>query len=101
MDFFHKKYKCDEDGEKFETYDDLIEHTRKVHHRPILKCNNCGKEFLHEKDRLHHVREEHEKAMDARVHKNEHSHKKSGGHEGTGTPQDEVDAHMKNFGDNF
>lgn len=100
MDFFHEKYKCEEDDEKFETYDDLIEHTRKVHHHPILKCNNCGKEFLHEKDRLHHVREEHEKAMDARVHKNEHRHKKEEG-QGIGTPQDEVDAHMKNFGDNF
>jgi hypothetical protein len=49
---------------------------------------------------LHHVREEREKEMDARVHKNEHAHKKGDNH-GVGTPQDEVDSHTKNFGDNF
>jgi uncharacterized C2H2 Zn-finger protein len=74
VDFFHKKYKCEVDNEKFNTYDDLIEHARKVHHTTILKCNKCGKQFLHEKDRLHHVREEHGKDMDARVHKSEHKH---------------------------
>ena len=56
MDFFHKKYKCEKDDEKFDTYADSIEHTRKIHHHPILKCNKCEKQFLHEKDRLHHVR---------------------------------------------
>jgi hypothetical protein len=44
---------------------------------------------------LHHVREEHEKEMDARVHKNEHQHEKKV------NPQEEVDSHMRNFGDNF
>ncbi|HXS61088.1 MAG TPA: hypothetical protein VN703_09805 [Candidatus Sulfopaludibacter sp.] len=101
MDLFHKKYKCEEDGEKFDTYEELIEHAKKIHHRMILKCERCGKQFIHEKDRLHHVREEHEKEMDARVHKNEHQHKKEGNHKGTGTPQEEVDAHTRNFGDNF
>jgi hypothetical protein len=38
--------------------------------------------------------------MDARVHKNEHRHKK-GDHQKIGTPQEEVDSHTKNFGDNF
>ena len=101
MDLFHKKYKCEEDGEKFDTYEELIEHAKKIHHRMILKCERCGKQFIHEKDRLHHVREEHEKEMDARVHKNEHQHKKEGNHKGTGTTQEEVDAHTRNFGDNF
>jgi hypothetical protein len=95
VDFFHKKYKCDKDDEKFDTYDDLIEHSKKIHHHTILKCNKCGKQFLHEKDRLHHVREEHEKEMDARVHKNEHQHEKKV------NPQEEVNSHMRNFGDNF
>jgi hypothetical protein len=98
VDFFHKKFQCEEDGKKFDTYEELINHAREIHHHPIIKCNICGKQFLHEKDRLHHVREEHEKEMDARVHKNEHQHKRGGG---IGSPQEEVDAHMKNFGDNF
>ena len=42
MDFFRKKYKCDDDGLKFETYNGLIEHARKIHHYTILKCNKCG-----------------------------------------------------------
>jgi hypothetical protein len=29
VDFFHKKYKCDKDDEKFDTYDELIEHSKK------------------------------------------------------------------------
>jgi hypothetical protein len=101
VDFFRKKYKCDDDGLKFETYNGLIEHARKIHHYTILKCNKCGKQFFHEKDRLHHVREEHGKAMDARVHKNEHKHKKEGSPQGRGRPQEEVNSHTKNFGDNF
>jgi hypothetical protein len=101
VDFFHKKYKCEEDGEKFDTQEELVEHGKKIHHHPTLKCHICEKQFIHEKDRLHHVREEHEKEMDARVHKSEHRHNKEGNHKGIGTPQEEVDAHMRNFGDNF
>ncbi len=95
MDFFHKKYSCEIDGEKFASEDELMEHYRTIHHKMILKSHKCGKQFIHEKDRLHHVREEHEKEMDARVHKSEHKHK------GTGNPQDQVDSNMRNFGDNF
>lgn len=95
VDFFHKKYSCEVDGEKFASEEDLMNHYRTVHHKLTLKCHKCGKEFIHEKDRLHHVREEHEKEMDARVHKSEHKHA------GTGNPQDRVDSNMKNFGDNF
>ena len=95
MDFFHKKYSCELDGEKFDSEDDLMDHYQTAHHKMILKCHKCGKQFIHEKDRLHHVREEHEKDMDARVHKSEHKHK------GTGNPQDQVDSNMRNFGDNF
>ena len=59
----HNKFVCEYDNEKFKTYDDLIAHTRHVHHHPIVKCRECGKEFIHEKDRLHHVREEHAKEV--------------------------------------
>jgi hypothetical protein len=96
MNLFHKnKYECEQDNKKFDNYEELLEHAKDVHHYNILKCSSCGKQFIHEKDRLHHVREEHEKEMDARVHKNEHKHEKNA------TPQEEVDSHMRNFGDNF
>ncbi len=55
--FLKKKFKCEEDGQKFDSYEKLIHHSRKMHNRTISKCNNCGKLFIHEKDRLHHVRE--------------------------------------------
>ena len=64
MDFLHhKKFVCEKDNEKFETYEELIAHSRHIHHMTILKCDGCGKEFIQEKDRLHHVREEHEKEL--------------------------------------
>ena len=96
MDILHKKEGkeeeddnvCDQCGEKFTKYEDLIHHVRNIHHHPIVKCHECGKEFFHEKDRLHHVREE---------HKNLHEHKIKN----APTPQEEIDAHMKNFSDNF
>jgi uncharacterized C2H2 Zn-finger protein len=97
VDLFHKKYKCEVDNEKFNTYLELIEHSRKIHHNTILKCNKCGKQFIHEKDRLHHVREEHGKEMDARVHKTEHTHK----NKDKESTQGRVDSKMKNFGDNL
>jgi hypothetical protein len=50
-------------------------------------------EFIHEKDRLHHVREEHEKKVDHRTHRWEHTPDKS--------PQEKVDENRQNFGDNF
>jgi uncharacterized C2H2 Zn-finger protein len=100
VDFFHKKkYKCDEDNERFGSFGELVEHSRKIHHSTILKCSKCGKQFIHEKDRLHHVREEHGRQMDARVHKNEHKPKHKG--EGEGNAQERVNSNMKNFGDNF
>jgi DNA-directed RNA polymerase subunit RPC12/RpoP len=57
----HNKNVCDQCGEKFGSYDDLIKHAVHIHHHTIVKCQYCGKEFIHEKDRLHHAREEHEK----------------------------------------
>jgi uncharacterized C2H2 Zn-finger protein len=69
MDLFKKKYKCEKDDEEFVTFNELIAHSRRVHHSTILRCSKCGKQFLHEKERLHHVREEHGKDMDARTHK--------------------------------
>lgn len=94
MDILHHNTNaCDQCGEKFESYEELIGHARHVHHHAIVKCHECGKEFIHEKDRLHHVREEHEKKVDHRTHKWEHSRARD--------PQTEVDEHMRNFGDNF
>ena len=70
MDLFHRKKNiCDQCGEKFESYDELIKHSRQVHHHPIVKCQYCGKEFIHEKDRLHHSREEHQKELEYRTHR--------------------------------
>lgn len=57
VQIFKKKYVCESDGEKFDSYEKLVIHSRKIHHRTILKCSRCGKQFIHEKDRLHHVRE--------------------------------------------
>lgn len=94
--FFGKKFKCDKCSSKFSEYDELISHARHVHHHTIVKCEQCGKEFVHEKDRLHHARKEHEEKMAERLHKSEHKHEKS-----TPSPQDEVDAHTRNFSDNL
>ena len=56
MDILHRnKYVCEYDHEKFQDYEELIAHTKHIHH-PVVKCRECGKEFIHEKDRLHHVR---------------------------------------------
>jgi uncharacterized Zn finger protein len=96
MDFFHHHNTnvCDQCGQKFGSYEDLLAHARHVHHHPIVKCHECGKEFIHEKDRLDHVREEHEQKLEHRTHKSDHSHTIT-------NPQAEVDEHMRNFGDNF
>jgi predicted amidophosphoribosyltransferase len=93
--FHHNKNICDQCGQKFKSYEDMIDHARHAHHHPIVKCHDCGKEFIHEKDRLHHVREEHEKKMDHRSHKWEHAHDKKT------SPQEQVDEYTHNFGDNF
>jgi uncharacterized Zn finger protein len=96
MDLFHRnKNICEQCGEKFEEYDELIAHAIHVHHHPIVKCHECGKQFIHEKDRLHHVREEHEKKIDRRTHKWEHTHDRRV------DPQEQIDEQTKNFGDNF
>jgi uncharacterized Zn finger protein len=97
LDILHHKEKnvCDECGEKFANYQDLINHARHIHHHPIVKCNECGREFIHEKDRLHHVREEHEEKIDSREHKNLHEGKRPL------TPQEDLDTHRRNFSDNF
>ena len=67
---------CDQCGEKFAKYVELISHARHVHHHPIVRCDECGKEFIHEKDRLHHVREEHKKKAESRQLKNLNQRKK-------------------------
>ena len=95
MDLFHrKKNVCDQCGEKFESYDELIKHSRHIHHHTIVKCQYCGKEFVHENDRLHHAREEHKKELDYRTHRDEYTCKVK-------PTQDAVDEKTKNFGDNF
>ena len=95
MNFFHhKKFVCEEDKEKFETYEELIDHSRHIHHMTILKCNGCRKEFIHEKDRLHHVREEHEKELDRREHKDEYK-------KVVKNTQEEIDEQSRKFSDNL
>ena len=89
--------KCDQCGQKFKKYDELVAHARHVHHDTIVKCNDCGREFIHEKDRLHHVREEHKQKEDYRTHKDSYKTTKKK----IGSPQDQVDESTKNFGDNF
>jgi hypothetical protein len=86
---------CDQCGQKFEKYDELIAHARHDHHETIVKCHDCGIEFIHEKDRLHHVREQHEKKKDYRTHKWEHVRDKKI------NPQEKVDEQTRNFSDNF
>ncbi len=96
MKLFKKKFSCDQCKSSFDEYGDLIHHARHEHDHTIAKCEHCGKEFVHEKDRLHHAREEHQKKMEGRIHKNEHKHENK-----SPSPQDEVDAHTRNFGDNL
>ena len=94
MDLFHhNKNVCDQCGQEFKNYEDLIDHARHIHHHPIVKCHVCGKEFIHEKDRLHHVREEHEKELDRREHKDEYKKVKN--------PQQEIDEQSRKFSDNL
>ena len=98
MDLLHYNNKniYDQCGEKFGNYDDLIKHALHIHHHTIVKCQYCGKEFIHEKDRLHHAREEHEKELvDYRIHKDEYKGKT------IKSPQEEVNEHMRNFGDDL
>jgi DNA-directed RNA polymerase subunit RPC12/RpoP len=74
MDLFHRKKNiCDQCGEKFESYNELIIHSRYVHHHPIVKCQYCGKEFIHESVRLQHAREEHQKELEYRTHRDEYT----------------------------
>ena len=62
MDLFHRKKNIyDQCGERSESYNELVKHSRHVHRHPIVKCQYCSKEFVHESDRLHHTREEHQK----------------------------------------
>jgi hypothetical protein len=96
MRLFHKKTSCEQCMEQFESYEGLVGHTRHAHHHDIVKCIECGKEFIHEKDRLHHSREEHKKKLKGRIHKGEHKHEVE-----HPLPQDDLDAHMRNFSDNF
>ncbi|MEM3089620.1 MAG: hypothetical protein QXY22_03535 [Candidatus Nitrosotenuis sp.] len=64
--FSRNKNICEDCKERLETFEDLISHARRVHHRTILKCTGCGKQFIHEKDRLHHARQEHENKVKSR-----------------------------------
>lgn len=96
MNIFGKKFKCDQCKSRFSEYEELISHALHKHHHAIVKCMDCGKEFIHESDRLHHARKEHEEKMKRRIHKTEHKHENK-----STSPQDEVDAHTRNFSDNF
>ena len=41
--FIKKKYKCEQDGKKFDSYDELIEHSKIIHHATILKMQQVWK----------------------------------------------------------
>ena len=47
--FHHKKFVCEKDNEKFDNYEELIAHSRHIHHLTILKCNGCGKDLFMKK----------------------------------------------------
>lgn len=94
MNFFWKKFKCNECKSKFSKYEDLIKHVRLEHHETV-KCKECGKEFVDEADRLHHARKEHEKKMFARAH--EYGNKDEG--RSSSALQDEVDKYTGHFSD--
>ncbi len=96
MNLFNKKISCEKCKKQFKSYEELVGHAKHEHHLDIVKCNECGKEFIHEKDRLHHAREEHKKKLKNRAHKTEHNHEVA-----NPLPQDDLDAHMRNFSDNF
>jgi uncharacterized C2H2 Zn-finger protein len=66
---FRKKNRCEICQEIFDKHEQLMRHSKEVHHRPILKCQNCGAQFIHEKDRLHHIQEEKKKKVDFRRHR--------------------------------
>ena len=51
-----EKNQCKLCNERFDKQEELVQHAKKVHRQPIMKCRNCGMEFLHEEDRLHHVK---------------------------------------------
>ncbi|MGI0101817.1 MAG: hypothetical protein ACREA7_04385 [Nitrosotalea sp.] len=96
MKIFSKKFSCDQCKNKFESHEELISHASHEHHHDIIKCTECGQEFIHEKDRLHHARKEHKQKLARCLHRSEHKHEIK-----NPSPQDEVDAHARNFGDNF
>ena len=96
MNLFPKKFACEQCKEKFKSQEDLVSHARHGHHRDVVKCTECGQEFIHEADRLHHARKEHQEKMEHRIHKSDHKHENK-----SPSPQDEVDAHTRNFSDNF
>lgn len=66
---FHKKNHCEICHRAFDKREQLMNHTKEEHHKPILKCSNCGMQFLYEKDRFHHIQEEKKKKIDLRRHK--------------------------------
>lgn len=53
---------------RFDKQEELVQHAKKVHRQPIMKCRHCGMEFLHEEDRLRHVKQEKERKIDIRRH---------------------------------
>lgn len=64
-----RKQECAECHEKFPDYAKLVEHVRKQHHGPVLRCRNCGQEFVKESDRYHHLQEEKARKIDDRRHR--------------------------------
>ena len=98
MNLFHHKVHCEKCDLKFKHYDELVKHSKDVHHIHVVKCYDCQpqKEFLHEKDRLHHERENHKTEIYNRIHREEFNQEKK-----DSSLQDRVDKSTKNFSDNL
>jgi uncharacterized Zn finger protein len=70
MSFLQRhKNRCKMCTERFSKHEELVEHAKRVHRQPVMRCRECGMEFLHEEDRLHHVKEEKERKIDRRRHR--------------------------------
>lgn len=64
-----RKQLCNNCGEKFHEYSDLVAHVKSQRHGPVSRCQTCGKEFVRESDRYRHIIEEKSRKLDSRRHR--------------------------------
>ena len=60
-----KKQECSECHEKFHEYSELVNHVKRRHHGPVLRCHNCGQDFVKASNRYHHLQEEKARRQDS------------------------------------